>query len=140
MKEKILFTKKVKTFDVFLPLIITLIINIIYSLINSFNFYLFFGLIIFSVIYIYLTRYNAVEIKAYDCNMNVNFFILKKQITIEYTEIKDLKIVSSGVYGGSYLMFILNKRNDNIKFRIKIYDIEFIRFLEEKTKTKFFNQ
>lgn len=140
MKEKILFEKNITLLDAFSPLIIAFIINVVYLVTNTFSIFLFIGLIFFSIIYMYLTRYNAVEIKAYEHEIIIDFFLIRKKVMIGYNEIKDIKIVSSGVYGGSYLMFFLNKENDNIKFKIKLLDIEFIKFLEQKTNKKIFNE
>jgi hypothetical protein len=105
-------------------------------LINNFDPFPFFGLPTLSLIYIYFDSSNAVSIYASEEKFTLKNFFDNKYISISYDKIIDIKYVSSGVYGGIFVKFIVKNNEKDLIFKIRLYDKEFIQFLEKKTKIK----
>jgi hypothetical protein len=136
MKDGFLFCKKTNVFNVFFPFFIAIVISVLYSLINNFDPFPFFGLPTLSLIYIYFDSSNAVSIYASEEKFTLKNFFDNKYISISYDKIIDIKYVSSGVYGGIFVKFIVKNNEKDLIFKIRLYDKEFIQFLEKKTKIK----
>jgi len=136
MKDGFLFCKKTNVYNVFFPFFIAIIISGLYSLINNFDPFSFFGLPTLSLIYIYFDSRNAISIYATEEQFTLKNFFDNKYISISYDKIIAIKYISSGVYGGSFVKFIIKNNEKDIIFKIKLYDRKFIKFLEKKTKIK----
>jgi len=133
MNEKIVLTRRVKKKDTFLPLIIGVILVIFYNFIKGFNVVVSFFLILFSLLIIFIERYNAVNLTMYDKSMEIEFYLLKKTIFVNYEDIIEIKpLWDSGL--GSNLRFRIKTNNKNYTFRVRFQDDEFFNLLEEKTK------
>jgi hypothetical protein len=133
MNEKIILTRRVKKKDTFLPLIISVILVIFYNFIKGFNVAVSFFLILFSLLIIFIERYNAVNLTMYDKSMKIEFYLLKKTIFVKYEDIIEIKSLwDSGL--GANLRFRLKANNKIYTFRVRFQDDEFFNLLEEKTK------
>ena len=136
MNDGFLFCKKTNVFNIFFPFIVAVLISVIYALINNFDPFTFFGLPTLSLIYIYLDRSNAISIYAFEEEIVLKNYFENNYKIISYDKIIAIKYISSGVYGGSYVKFVIKNNEKDIIFKMKLCDNEFLKFLEKKSKIK----
>ncbi|WP_264566854.1 hypothetical protein [Flavobacterium sp. N3904] len=132
--EKVLFIYKNKL-DVLSLFFYAFIAFLLISFINNdFDFEILFGAEIFALVMVYLTRYNAVNIDFHEKYMLIKFYILKKEIIINYNQIIEIRDCYDR-YIGSNIRFKIKHVDKLIVFRIKTSDNELKKFLRCKVSS-----
>ena len=134
--ETIIIKRKVKKFDTLFPIIVSLFLIVFMWLMKGINLKLYLFMMSFSILLIYFQRYNAVNLTMYEETLEIDFYLLFQKVKLNYNQIDKIYWVNSGAYGGSYLKFIVKAKDKTYRFRVKIFDSEFIKFLENKTGKK----
>ncbi|OUL60307.1 hypothetical protein B8T70_21150 [Flavobacterium sp. AJR] len=84
-----------------------------------------------AILLIFFTRYNAVRLYMYEDYMIVEFYLIKKEIKVNYNQVKEALMVSNR-YEGINIRFKIIIDDKKYTFRINKFDTEFTDFLQSK--------
>lgn len=132
MNEKILLQRKTSLINALYPLLVILILILFIYLTGNVKTYMYLSMISFGVIYLYISRYNIVNLLLFENSILIEFYLINKKIKISYEEIIKLKSYSN-TYEGLIFRIIFKHENKLYSIRTKFYDKEFVGLLMKKT-------